>query len=205
MNNDELRQKLLNIAEKLGHTINTEYETLQKTGNHRQTGHLLILNTYYEYGPDGLRGRGMCETLCKCGKRTTFPKKYIDNNVIRDCGHVKNDMKLQRELQLPPPRKKMRVDGGYANYEGTVIGFLVAKTYQLDAFGTIFWTCECACGRAREVELRHLRRSQSDKARHKGRTTTCGAHICEGLQNKGFTREQAVITLTELRIRNVSR
>lgn len=205
MQNTELADKLRKIAEELGHLQDDEYATLLNSGKYKQKARLLILEQYHEPGitPE-LKGRGMYKTICSCGKRSTFPKKYVDNNAIRDCGHVKEDLRLQRTLQLPPPREK-RLEGRFKDYTGRIIGLLLVNSYRVDEYGEINWSCTCACGRQRELSLHGLRKSDSDKARYKNKVMTCGAQICEGLHKQGFTREQAEITLRELMLRGVSR
>lgn len=202
--NADLAARLHKIADQLGHLPSSRYDFLLDTGLYQQKGRLLILEKYHEEGQNGLRGRAMVKTICSCGVESIFPATYVNRNAIRDCGHVKKDKELQRELQLPK-RVRVRLTNNRKDYTDSIVGLLLITGHHTNVYDEIIWRAECACGKKIELDLHKVHKSTSDKARYKNKRMTCGAHICEGLSSKGFTREQALEVLRELKLRNVSR
>jgi hypothetical protein len=211
MKNDRIANVLRHIADRLDHLQSDRYHELLEEGKHRVKGHLIILgeesHTKTLTRPD--RDEPITvnirryRTLCSCGKESLFPVKYIDKNVIRDCGHIKADKTKAQDLSYPA--KELRIFNRFKNYIGEEIGLLLVTGYHLDHMKDIVWESTCACGKRVEMDLHRVRKSRDNKARYRNKIMSCESQICTSMVKNNFNRAQALAVLTSIMAKNAYR
>jgi hypothetical protein len=191
MQNKTIADRLREIAAKLDHMPSDRYHMLKEAGQHKIKGHLIILG-------QEVTDRPMYRTLCSCGKETLFPKNYVDKNVIRDCGHMREDKRRSLELTTGYTKRPPKVNHRFRDYTGIEIGLLLVQSYVIDKYNDIIWKCECACGTKVEMDLKRLHKSRDGKARYRNKVMSCEAQICKSMVKNGFNRTQALVVLQDV-------